>query len=153
LNTFEDLCRPMANGELNNLSVFEPFTDRMESFVADYLKNYEREPSMLPYTGRMYELRATVARRSSSNIQPLDDYQRAAEIYEKLLIAEPDNSDYKLRLAQIHVGQGQLLLNNNDLADARTVLTNAKGELEELLTQEQEPDKTANLRRGMAETY
>lgn len=151
LNTFEDLCRPMANGELNNLSVFEPFTDRMESFVEEYLKNYEDKSSMLSYTGRMYELRATVARISSSNVQPLDDYRRAQKIYEDLRKKEPSNTDYKLRLAQNYVGQGQLLLNNNNLKEAKKVLTKAQKEFEELLTPG--PKKAANLKRGLAETY
>lgn len=150
LNTFEDFCRPMANGELNNLGVFRPFTDRMQDFVADYLKNFEHEPSMLRHTGRVYELRATVARISSSNDAALDDYRRAQKIYEDLLAGEPDNPDYSHRLAQIHVGQGQLLLDGTDIAEAKLVLTKARDRFKELVAQQ---PNNARLIRGLAETY
>src|SRR6185436_8678977 len=45
LDTFEDLFRPLANGELNNLGIFRRFADRIDTFANAYLDKFERTPS------------------------------------------------------------------------------------------------------------
>jgi hypothetical protein len=152
LDTFEDLCRPLANGEMNNLGVFRPFADRIDTFASAYLEKFEQTSSMAVHTGRVYELRATVSRvLSQDSSQALRDYQKAEEIYRGVRPGDesiPIELDH--RLAQIHLSQGRLHLLRGEFRPAEDMLERARQSLE--MQHTKQPDDSS-LQRDLAEAY
>ncbi len=151
LDTFEDICKPLANGELTNLSLFRPLADKIAKFSNDYLENFEHSDSMRAYTGRVYELRANVSRLSWARPgEELGDFEHAEGIFAALVREQPNNADYQMRLAGIHVSQGQVLLQHGETGKAETVLASACERLEQLLHHDA---ANTNVKRSLAEAY
>jgi tetratricopeptide (TPR) repeat protein/tRNA A-37 threonylcarbamoyl transferase component Bud32 len=126
LSTLEDLCQPLADGEMSNLRVYQPLTSKIRDFTDDYLKNYADNAVMLPHTARVYALRATVARvELLGDAKAVDDYRRAVEIYEQL-VKSSHESHYQVRLARVRLNEGRLLLQRGDLVPARDSLDLAR---------------------------
>lgn len=150
LETFEDLCRPLANGEMHNLGIFRPIADRIDRFTGGYIDTFEKTPSMAAHTGRVYELRATVSRvLSSDTSQTLRYYQKAEEIYRN---ATPDDdfdaNSIDRRLAHVHLSLGRLLLTRREFDKAEEMLVQAGASLEKLSSRE---PADSGLRRDLAE--
>lgn len=150
LDTFEDLCRPLANGEMNNLAIFRPFADRIELFANDYLRRFKDDRALRLQAARVYELRATVAHMTSTDLSgPLDDLSQAENLY---LREHPEEqpAEVKLRLSQIHLSQGRLLADQKNFLAALRKLDDAESLLSRLVTQQ--PD-SIEIKRSLAETY
>lgn len=62
LNTYENLCRPFANGELNNLGLVQQLVGPIKPFTTEYLVKFQDNEAMKLHTARVYELKATMAR-------------------------------------------------------------------------------------------
>jgi serine/threonine protein kinase len=152
LETFEDLCRPLANGEMHNLGVFRPIADRIDRFTSGYLERFEETPSMAVHTGRVYELRATVLRvLSSDTSRALRCYQKAEEIYRGVSPDdEADATALERRLAHVHLSLGRLLILRHEFDTAEAML-NQSGESLEKQSRRQPTDSV--LKRDLAEVY
>ncbi len=150
LDTFEDLCRPLANDEMNNLAIFRPFADRIELFANDYLRRFKDASTMRLQTARVYELRATVARMTSTDLSgPLDDLSQAENLYLREHPYEQPAA-VQLRLSQIHLSQGRLLADQKNYLAALRKLSNAESLLSRLVSQQPE---NVEIKRSLAETY
>ncbi|MEK6259102.1 MAG: serine/threonine-protein kinase [Planctomycetota bacterium] len=153
LDTFEDLCRPVANGEMNNLGVFRSFADKINAFTTDYLEKFEQNPMMLPHTGRVYELRATISRvLSSDTTKALKYYQQAEKSYQAQLSISDESlaAELRGRLAHLQLNQGLLHIQHEDYDQAEKILLDARESMESLRKQ---PHQSANLGRDLAEVY
>jgi len=152
LDTIEDMCSPLASGDMNNLGVYRPFADRIEGFTDVYLKKFENVDSMAVHTGRVYELRAIISRvLTSDTSQALRHYQRAEEIYQSVRPDdESDRTALARRLAHIHLSLGRLHILRQEFRAAQDMLAQA-GEALEKLSREQ-PDNRGLL-RDQAEVY
>jgi len=132
LDTFEEICRPLADGEMSNLRLFQPFITQIQDFTAKYLASFENDLSMRPYTGRVFVLRATVARERFGDDSAEKDYQTAARIFEDLVAEKPDDADSRFWLAKIQLSQARARLQRGDYLAAREPLNGAKRALDEL---------------------
>ncbi|HVC97790.1 MAG TPA: protein kinase [Pirellulales bacterium] len=132
LDTFEEICRPLAYGEMSNLRLFQPFIKQIQDFTAKYLASFESDHSMRPYTGRVFVLRATVARERFGDDSAENDYQSAARIFEGLVAEKPDDAESRLWLAKIQLSQARARLQRGDYLAAREPLDGAKRALDEL---------------------
>ncbi|MEY4180820.1 MAG: Serine/threonine-protein kinase PknD [Planctomycetota bacterium] len=149
LDTFEDLCRPMANGEMNNLGVFRPLVDKIRDFTGDYLDNFADAEAMRLPTARVYELRGAVSRvYSSDSKRAVEDFARAESLYQALPLDGPDRDEIEPRLARVRISQGRLFLQRREYAEAGHALEAAAEALERL--GKRRPDDTA-ARRFLAE--
>lgn len=151
LDTFEDLCRPLANGELSNLGVFRPLVAKIEQFTAVYLERFEQVEAMRLHTGRVFELRGTVSRvYSHDTSQALEDLRRAEAIYRGLPTSDEADSPRELRLALVRLNQGRLLLQRDEYDAARRALASSVETLRRLLKSQGE---SPTLLRHLAEAH
>ena len=152
LDTFEDICQPFAFGELNNLSVFRRFADKINDFATFYLEQFGGNPLMLDHTGRVYELRATSS-RSSETKKALNDYAKAEEIYEQRLLQTKNPSlaeELERQLVHVRLSQGALHLQLYDLPKAENVLLESREVLERF---QKRGNKNVELEHERAEIY
>lgn len=151
LDTFEDLCRPLANGEMSNLGVFRPLVDKIRNFTAVYLQNFEDAESMQLHTARVYELRGTVSRvYSSDTAQAAEDLLRAESLYKTLPINSSDRAQHERRLANVWLSQGRLFLQRDEFPQAQRALESAASIL---LTLRKQQSTDTTLMRLLAEAY
>ena len=151
LDTFEDLCRPLANGEMNNLAVLRPVSKRIEDFTTDYLKEFQTNAMMKPHTGRVYELRAIISRiHSSDTNEALHFYGQAEQIYRSHPQGEASAIDVSRRIAQIRLSEGELYLQRHEYDRAHQMLSDAAGAFEKLVSSDPE---NRILQRELAEVY
>jgi serine/threonine-protein kinase len=152
LDTIEDMCSPLASGDMNNLGVYRPFADRIERFTNVYLEKFEKTDSMAVHTGRVYELRAIISRvLTSDTSQALRHYQRSEEIYQS--VKPDDESDataLKRRLAHIHLSLGRLHILRQEYRAAEDMLGQARESFEKFRG---EPPDDRGLQRDLAEVY
>ncbi|MDX1968665.1 MAG: serine/threonine-protein kinase [Planctomycetaceae bacterium] len=138
LDTFEDLCRPLANGEMSNLAVFRPIADKIQQFTTQYLDDLEKHPTEHDriHTGRVYELRATVGCvLSSDTTAALEYYKLAKASYEAVSRDEPGAEARAARLAHLNLSRGRLLTARKDFEEAGHVLAEAAAAIEKLCAQ------------------
>jgi len=138
LDTFEEICRPLADGEMSNLRLFQPFITQIQDFTAKYLASFQNDLSMRPYTGRVLVLRATVARIRFGDDSAEKDYQTAARIFEDLVAEKLDDADSRFWLAKIQLSQARARLQRGDYLAARVPLDGAKRALDELCGSQQD---------------
>jgi tRNA A-37 threonylcarbamoyl transferase component Bud32 len=152
LDTIEDMCSPLASGDMNNLGVYRPFADRIERFTNLYLKKFEKTDSMAVHTGRVYELRAIISRvLTSDTSQALRHYQRAEEIYWSLKPSDKtDATALTRRLANVHLSLGRLHILPQEYRAAEDMLGQARESFEKLCVEQ--PDDRG-LKRDLAEVY
>lgn len=149
LDTFEELCRPLANGEMSNLGVFRPQVDKIRDFTEVYLENFATVDAMRLPTARVYELRGAVSRvYSSDSKRAVDDFARAESLYRLLPLDGPDRDEVEPRLARVRISQGRLFLQRREFGEAEQTLQAAAETLERLA--KRRPDDTA-ARRYLAE--
>jgi serine/threonine-protein kinase len=149
LDTFEDLCRPLANGEMNNLGVFRPLVDKIRDFTSDYLESFASVDAMRLPTARVHELRGVVSRVYSSDSQrAVEDFARAEQLYRAMPSDGPDRNEVETRLARVRISQGRLFLQRREYAPAGQALEAAAETLERL--RNRLPGDTA-ARRYLAE--
>jgi serine/threonine protein kinase len=133
LDTFEDLCRPLANGEMNNLGVFRPLVDKIRDFTSGYLENFAGADAMRLPTARVYELRGAVSRvYLSDSKRAVEDFARAEALYRSLPLDGPDRDEIEPRLARVRISQGRLFLQRREYAEAGQALEAAAETLERL---------------------
>ena len=154
LDTFEDICRPLAIGELNHLGTFRKFATQIHEFATEYLDEFEHNLLMMPYTGRVYELRATVSRViSSDTAKSLRHYQQAEENYQAQLRGTTDQKEITIlerRLAHLKLNQGLLYIQRDQYDEAANVLADSLETLEKLRKKQTDD---ADLGRDLAEVY
>lgn len=152
VDTIDDMCSPLASGEMNNLGIYRPFADRIEKFTKVYLDKFEKSDSMAVHTGRVYELRAIVSRvLTSDTSQALRDYQKAEQIYRG--INPDDDSDaieLARRLAHIQLSLGRLHILRQEFGPAEDALAQARSALEK---QSAEQPDDRGIVRDLAEVY
>jgi eukaryotic-like serine/threonine-protein kinase len=150
LDTFEDLCRPLANGEMSNLDVFRPFVGKIDHFTKSYLDNFESAESMWPHTGRVYELRALSEVYSGDTAQAVKDLKQAQLLYEKLSTDVTAKAENDLRLAHNFINQGRLFIQLGRYDEAINAFRPAMEILERLRKAKPESNE---LLRHLAEAY
>jgi tetratricopeptide (TPR) repeat protein len=154
LNTFEDLCRPLGNEQLNGLAAFDPIRANIGGFANDYLDRFGKTASMRLHTARVLELRATVAQVDAKDIpQAAKDYEQAELLYRQLTPADGDDLQNGIWLAHCRLGWGRLCVHRPASGklesmqyneQARALLTAAAESYQRL--REQLPSDTARLR-------
>ncbi|WP_373650079.1 protein kinase domain-containing protein [Schlesneria sp. DSM 10557] len=154
LKTLEDLCRPLANGETHNLSVLEPAMNRINDFAVDYLQDYENVPGMALHTGRVYQLRATVARVLGEDTNDVLKYfHQAEETYEKQLDSDKpaaSKNELQRRLVDVKLNKSLVHLQREEYVLAEGLLKQAR-DMAETLHQINRND--ALLERDQAEIF
>jgi serine/threonine protein kinase len=155
LDTFEDLCRPLVNGEFSTLGVLRPFVDRIHEFSTRYLDATPLSSDL--NRARIHELRAMVLRiQDSDSLQALRDYQRAADIYRAEADNNPPGNDFLHRRAYIQLCQGQIYNRRQEFDKADPLLAQAcqtlEIELRELKAQDGVPHRS-RLQHDLAEVY
>lgn len=151
LDMFEDLCHPLASGEMSQLAVFTPFAKKIEDFTNDYLSKYEKKATMDSLTGRVYELRAITHRlNSSETTKALKDYDEAERYYRKHSVNSTSAINIPRRLAQIELSKGEISLQRKEYKEAHDVLTAAETNFLQLLKGSED---NPTLRRELAEVY
>lgn len=151
LDTFEDLCRPLANGEMNNLGLFRPFADRINTFTKVYFDNLDQTRTPSLQTGRVYELRATVSQAlSPDTTQALELYRQAEATYRAAAGGESDHHELNHRLSRIHLSQGQLHIQRSEYGLAEENLGRARESLE---ARNSKHPEDSSLKRDLAEVY
>jgi serine/threonine-protein kinase len=152
IDAIEDICSPLASGEMNNLGVYRPFADRIEGFTDAYLKRFENTEAMAMHTGRVFELRAIISRVLTSDTdKALRHYQKADEIYRAV---KPDDEEdaaaLTRRQAHVHLSLGRLHILRQEFRAAEDMLDQARESFEKL--RGEQPDDRA-LQRDLAEVY
>ncbi len=151
LDAFEDLCRPFANDEVNNLGVLRPVVGKIKNFTSDYLKNLHEAKGMEVHTARVYEMKATIARINENDPQTsLQDLQQAKALYNKVPPTAPEKFDRDMRLAQNDLNQGRLLADLEKWNDALEIFESTAASLEEIRRSHPENN---DLLRHLAEAY
>jgi serine/threonine protein kinase len=151
LDTYENLCRPFANGELNNLGLVQQLVGPIKPFTTEYVARFRDNKGMYLHTARVYELRATIARISENDAETaLEDLRRAEKLYSKLPPKADEKLNRDLRLAQNHLTQGRLLNTQEKWDEARRLFESTKDDLERL--QSNQPDNQ-ELQRSLAEAH
>lgn len=151
LNTYENLCRPFANGELNNLGLVQQLVGPIKPFTTEYLAKFQDNEAMKLHTARVYELKATIARIAEKDTETaLKDLRQAQELYSKLPPTSAEKFDRDLRLAQNHLNQGRLLIEQENWDEARRLFESTKDGLERLRSSQ--PDDK-ELQRSLAEAH
>jgi tetratricopeptide (TPR) repeat protein len=151
LDKFEELCRPLANGEMNNIAVLHPISRSIADYTNTYLAEFEPKMSMKPLTGRVYELKAIISWLDSADTtKALADYDKAEQIYRNERPGTASAIDIPRRIAQIHLSRGELYLQRREYDRAHETLNAAAQSFQDLLKNDSE---NPILLRELAEVF
>lgn len=155
LKTLEDVCRPVANGEMHNLTVLLPVMNKINDFATDYLEKHEKIPSMQVHTGRVYELRATVSRvLASDTALVLKYYKQAETVYDEQIRENKvaaDLHDLPRRLIDVWLNQSLVHIQRDEYDAAESILHQSKSSTKSLLHDRYPNDP--DLERNLAEIF
>lgn len=151
LDSFENLCRPFANGEMTNLSLFRPFVKIINDFTQDYLGKFDKNDAVNLHTARVYELKATISRINNNDSDlSLKDLRQAEELYSKLPPTAAEKFDRDMRLAQNHLTQVRLFIDLQRWGEAQRICE-ATAETLRVLRDSQPENK--EVLRSLAEAH
>ena len=161
LDTLEKICRPVANGELHNLSVLIPAMEEIKIFAEHYLETYDKSEENKTYmhlhTGRVYELRATVRRITSADAATvIEDYEKAEKTYEDEIRgngAEAETLKWAQRLIDIRINKSRVQIQNGEYEKARELLQIAFKSANKLLRKHEDALAIRDLESDIAEIY
>jgi serine/threonine protein kinase/tetratricopeptide (TPR) repeat protein len=151
LNVFEDICQPLANGEMNNLGDVRRIVQKIKSFTSYCLANFPATEAMQLHTARVYELKSITSRIVDNNLDlALADLRQAEDLYRKSPAAAADRLDRDKRVAQNHLNQARLLIELQKWIAARTICESTADDLQRLRGT---PAEDKDVRRLLAEAY